>query len=614
MPKHQSVLEPNLGLHLGVSALTIPNRALSDGNNFRIKQGLLSNLNLGWTRFGEFTLNGPVSLINGFFLSGGTEHLVFATLKDIYKYDAVSTSVSFLTPRYATGTVAVSNADPAIVTGTGTTWSTNVSTGDEIHFTDATQTDPDAVWYIIDTVDSNTQLTLTTTVAGAPLNAGTIYTARKLFTGRIFEPWEATTFLNASPGNADLWFATNGVNDVVTWDGSANQVTLLTGLGFTAKHLTVYNNMMIYGNVTQGGTLKPTTIINSDLGNPEDTSSGLASQFVIHDGTDEIEGLNVLGENLVIYSNRHVILSQFVGDPLVFVFRAAITGIGPISGRAVADFGDFHEFLGADSQYRFDGASVSKINKHVWRDVLRTRDPERHPLIFHHFDEESGDLIWAIPLVTDVGSGETDTTIEVAYSEHYLEDTKVRNITNFGIEVPHSKRSFPFTASGYFTRQSTLTWDQIGGTWEDLNFRWNDQFFTVAFPLNMVGNIDGKIYTLGTSQNADAAALVSFVRFNRRALSDGRTRGMISRVYPFATEFPSATYNLDVTLHLSDHASGASTPSAVFGLDLTLPEGDHFVSPFRSARYVEIQFGTAGPGEPWELAGYAVDVKPGGVR
>ncbi len=617
----KAVVDPNYGLYLGKDNLALNKRSLSDGLNFRVAQGMLNNINLGWDRFGAFTLSGAVTHITNFFLSDSTEHMIFCSLEDIYLYDAAAETVAFLNLQYDTGTVSATGDTPGVVTGTGTAWDTAVNSkkpavpGDKIHFGAANQNDPDAVWYTIATTDSDTQITLTTAISGGAVSGGTAYTIRKVFTGRLIEPFVSTTFVNASPGNADLIFLSNGIDNIVTWNGTDATVTDLDTLGFTARQLGVYSNMMIYGDILQGGIRKLNNIINSDLGTPENVTTGLASQFVVHDGTDPVVAIEPLGENLIIYSEKHVTPIQFVGDPLVFIFRDALAGQGPLASRAIVNFGNFHEFLSAESQHRFDGVNVTEVNAHLWRDALRTRDPIRDAGIFTHIDEENGDVVWAFPLVTDTGSAVNTTGALFAYSAHYLEEVPSRG-AEFGRQVPmpYSKREFPFSASGFFTRQTALTWDQISDTWADHNFRWNDNFFSVAFPLNMVGDTSGKIYTLGTSQDADGSALASFVRFGRRAVGDGIERGLVKRIYPFATEFPAANYNLDVTLHLSDHANGSTTASEMLGLDLTLPESTFFVSHFRRARFIELEFGTSGPTEPWELAGYAVDAVSGGRR
>ena len=68
-----------------------------------------------------------------------------------------------------------------------------------------------------------------------------------------------------------------------------------------------------------------------------------------------------------------------------------------------------------------------------------------------------------------------------------------------------------------------------------------------------------------------------------------------------------------MTVHVSDTASGATTATTKQGFDMT-HAGNHFVSVFRRGRYVDLEFGTAGPQQPWELDGWDIDVRQGGLR
>jgi len=79
-----------------------------------------------------------------------------------------------MTRYYTTGTASITNGTTAL-TGSGTAWSTNVEAGDQIGFgelLDASRTtDFPAEWYTVDSVDSDTGITLTsafgeTTVSG----------------------------------------------------------------------------------------------------------------------------------------------------------------------------------------------------------------------------------------------------------------------------------------------------------------------------------------------------------------------------------------------------------------------------------------------------------------
>src|SRR3990167_4874723 len=140
MAKSTAVVSPNLGLYLDRSVIALSPRMLQDGSNFRIKEGKLSNLNLGWTRVAPtVTLNGTVLLVDSFFRRGLDETLIFGTKTGLYKYNPVGDDVSFITPIYNPGTAAASGT---AVTGIGTLWSANAKAGDEIHFGINNQTDP----------------------------------------------------------------------------------------------------------------------------------------------------------------------------------------------------------------------------------------------------------------------------------------------------------------------------------------------------------------------------------------------------------------------------------------------------------------------------------------
>lgn len=597
--KITAVVNPNLGLYYDRARIALNPRMLSDGKNFRVKLGRLSNLNMGWARFGTFTLNGPVALIQNFIKRDATESLIFATLTDIYKY-VNSTTVTYLTPRYEVGTAARSGT--TVSAGGGANFITaGIKIGDQISFGTAGVVSTSAAWDTITGVGA----TLTTTGTGTVL-AGP-YTIRKLFTGTLQDIWNVAIFINASPSNSDELWLTNGVDSIVRWNGSDTQVEDMSALGFKAKVLFVYSNMMLFFNLVQGGTAKPTDLINSNPGEPQNVTTGLSEQFKVHGNIDAVLRADIIGDNLAIYSFSdagQITLAQFVGDPLVFAFRQVAKGTGPIGGKAVANFGAYHELVANDSQYFFDGATVKPVNKHVWREILRTQDTARIRFAYSHFDEENGDLIWVLPLTTDPNTASTAGPA-IAYSEHYLEDPGPN------LPSPFSKRDFPFTATGYFRRQTGLTWDQLTNAWQTYNFRWNDRFFFSAFPLSLGGKSDGTIYTLNTSQDADGAALPSFVRFGRRHISDGRMRGLLTRVYPFVLQLSNP---INITALMSDAADANVSISDTQSFDQSQPEGGHFSTHYRRGRFFEVQFGTDGPGQPWEVAGYDFDIRRGGRR
>ena len=103
--KSTATLLPNLGLYYDRPAIVLEPQMLAEGLNFRVKNGRLENLNLGWDQFEDFTLNGPVTMITNFRIRGGTEQLIFGTPTDLYNWNG--SALAFITPVYATGTVTV---------------------------------------------------------------------------------------------------------------------------------------------------------------------------------------------------------------------------------------------------------------------------------------------------------------------------------------------------------------------------------------------------------------------------------------------------------------------------------------------------------------------------
>lgn len=490
-----SVVSPNLGLYLDRPEIFVPERGLSDGKNFRIRDGQLSNENLGWTRIGSFTLDGPVIHITSFKPRGSSAIVILGTPDSLYK------------------------------------------------------------------LESNNTVTRIFNNAGA----GATH-------------WSSATFLRA-PSDNDYIYFTNGIDYVQRWDGNAGSTTSLSGQGFVCQELFTWQNMLFYGNVNEdGGANKTTSFKNSDVGEPEDLSDGLAGEFIIHNGTDPLLRFMSLNDNLVTYTAGRIIIVQLVDAPEVFVFRERASGVGPLGRGLIADMGDEHHFLAQDGQYVFDGATARQRATHIWQDVVRRFDESRRETGFTNFDEETGELFWAVPLDSDGGSYP-----ETAYIENFAEEVER------GSPQPYAFRDYPFTAGGRRSRQEATT---------DLHY---------------VGDKDGKLFEYGTSQNRPGgSALDSFVRTRRFTVQDGVMRGLIRRIYPFAEK--NNNVDLKVTAHLADSADGPVTTSDDTTLDMSLTVGDFFTSPFRVARYVELEFGTDGPDELWKISGWQLDTRRGGRR
>src|SRR6185369_2316050 len=329
---------------------------------------------------------------------------------------------------------------------------------------------------------------------GSGAVAGGNYTIRKIFHATKTNNWDYDVFVRDGVSGNDQLVITNGVDFPCSYDGTATQITIQSAMAFKCKRVLAFKNMMLYANITnQGGVSKPMDMINSNTGNPFQAgaaSTGLASQFVVHDGQDEIEALRKLGDMAVICSERHCVAAQFVGSPLIFIFREAAIDVGPISPYAIADFGDYHEFLGLDTFYSFDGVTLKQVNNHIGREAINRLDPVRKRNAFAHFNEEHAEVYWSVPRTTDTGSGTSTTQNAQSWTEHYLE--QVPNAP--GIGTPFSQRDFPFSCTGYYRNTASLQWNTIGLNWNQALIQWSTQATAAQFPITLGVDDSGFVY------------------------------------------------------------------------------------------------------------------------
>ena len=618
----RAVHSPNLGLYLGVPPLLVPERGLTDCLNVRIQQGRIVHDNLGWSPFpsaaNALNLEGkPVLLIDSWQPRGGVVKTVFGNTTDLFVWNDGDETVSYLTPRVENGVInfSSSTATEWTLTGTGTSWvEDGVKVGDPILLGAAGETSLTAEWRLITAVNSDTEIKVAkkSELEADPLLNDDPYTIRSLFTGDQRSLFDTEVFHDAfdvEGDDGDRWYATNGIDKVVAWDGVADQVYRpdlgdIDSAGFLAKH----KNIMYYGAIVRDGTEHPFSIRTSAIGSPENVVSAEAAEFIIHDGSDKLLAAHPIGELMAIYGERSITLAQFVGPPLMFIFRSAVAGFGPRSSRSVAEFPDHHLFVGADAQYRFDGVAARPVNNHVWRDLTRQMSPQRLDYLHSHFDEERGELLWSVPLNTDPDPD--DGAPQFAFTMHYLEEV--------GERAPdaHTKRQLPALCFGFFERPSTLTWADISERWSEFNYRWDDQFLQAAFPQTLFGDAEGNVFLLNESSRANGAVMGSVARFSRRPLgSDPSQKGVVRRVYPFLEHQPAAPNDIWARVRTANTADGRSVPGTQQRFSVAEDEARHFVSPRIAARYVEIEFATTSVTEgPWSLSGYDLDVVYSGGR
>jgi hypothetical protein len=604
------VLNPNLGLYLDRSPISMPDRAMSSCLNCRVRNGEITNERIGYASWlSASQLPDPITMVDNFRQRSGTSYLMIGTKRDVCFYNSVQERLDFLNGLYDTGTATISAGPATTVLGAGGAdfVASGIKAGDYLHFDDASYRNAEGDWYEVDSVTDATHLELVSFDGGAKV--GVDYTIRVSLTATDVHSWSAVEFPAAQPANEDTWYGTNGT-EVVKWNGVSSGYTIVTGLGFTCRMLAYYKNMLHYGDITVGGERRATSIRSSDVAQPEVMSGGTSAEVSVVNGTDRLMRLEILGDHLVCLAERSVNVIEFVGDPIGYTIRTALQGIGPFSERLVVNHGDYIEFVAHDRAYRFDGVGKSEMGSQVFRELLRTTDPTRAYQSHAYRDEEEGEVLWVIAATTD-----TSGFPETSYAEHYIEPVGSRDPT------PFTSRQLPSTAMGSWTSSGVKLFNSFSGAENDFSvqtIRWDDRSLADDAPITVFGDKDGKLYILNSGQTRAGAALWSIFSLGRQVAIDGQIRGLIRTYEPYLREQSDSAIALAVNVF--DGAMDTTREGFEVATFQLWKEHDDYKrrAPMRIAgRYVEpllLAIGDTSGSLTYSYAGYELELVPGGKR
>lgn len=640
--RSRTVHDPYFGLFLDRPVERIPSQGLQECLNVDINRRSIVNENMGWEPFpvggkGASPAGVPINLdseqvllIDELIFRDGNSDLILGNKRDLFYFNPTPSvnDVRYITPVYVTGTVTgvaySAGPDETTITGTTTLWNTdptdrsglnNVIAGDYLHIGSNAQNDPTANWYLVKSVASDTSIVVEGNATADFTGPSDPYTIRQCFRGDELDVWSYETFpaFDTGSGLEDRWYATNGVDYVVRWRGQATDTfATRVNLGFECKIIKRFKNMMLYMGLSESGETKPQSIRNSDVGSPENVTTGLASEFVASEGVDAIIGAAQIGDLLAVYNRYSINVLQFVGDPYIFLARTAVPNRGLLASRGLIDFGDLHQFISEDRAFEFDGTRIRELGSQLMRQVISSISPERTTKLIAHINEERGQVHWVVPMTTDA-TGTLGGPVR-SYTEHY-EDT-----FSLGEErlYPFTMRDLPATAIGHSDRSTRLTWAEVVQTWASTGHRWNSRFFEASFPYTIFGDENGYVYVLGTtnvkySGSTASSLLPAYFRTARKEVVDGDYVGVVKRLVPFCPRRESASYVLGVALYTADRFGGSrdAPVSQSYALDHS---GTHFL-PFRkSGRYAEFLFITFLADQPWEVQGWSIKTLAAGNR
>lgn len=161
----------------------------------------------------------------------------------------------------------------------------------------------------------------------------------------------------------------NGTDVPVKWTGTGNGTTVVQPTSVTKpKYIKQFNNYMFIGNVTVSGTAQTSRIYWSDL---KTTSSWTSTNFIdiSKDDGQQITGLHVLSDRLVVFKERSIYNVFFTGDvDIPFILPGggkSNSNVGCVAPFSIQEVENGLVFLSLDGFYYYDGNNSYKISDRI---------------------------------------------------------------------------------------------------------------------------------------------------------------------------------------------------------------------------------------------------------
>lgn len=281
---------------------------------------------------------------------------------------------------------------------------------------------------------------------------------------------------------------TNYIDEIKKWTGSGNVAALGGASAYKAKVVKQFYNHLFLLHTTESGTPVPQRVRWSDVGDPEDWSTGDAGSNDLVDVPGWIVGAELLADHLVIYKEDSIILCDWSGGTSIFSFTNKILGTGLYAQNSLVYLKDRHYFLGNDNVYAYDGSNILyEIGNAIKDELFTTINAEYKDRIFAFKSDQYRQYWLCVPTTT-------------AYPDTaWVYNWEEKSWLKFKLSI---------TAGGFYSAQVLSTWDAITSTWNDIDSMWDDKIFADVFPALLFGSSDGYIRQFDYLSTNDGASAI----------------------------------------------------------------------------------------------------------
>lgn len=311
--------------------------------------------------------------------------------------------------------------------------------------------------------------------------------------------WETISIISFAGGDEDFFsfanvtesnliISTNYVNVMYKWGGSGNQV-LLGGSPPKAKYLAYVTPYLLAAYTDDGVTVEPWRVAWSDTSNPEVWTGGNTGEALVTDEPSIIQNIAKLNEFAAVYKKQSLAIGIKVDPPDIFRFETIKTGIGLASPRAFADVEGQHYFMGHNDFHVWNGIRVESIGnavrEHVFSRINRSKINRCFAI---HVQEQTE--VWFFILTS------SDTWPTEVWKYNY-------RLGFWSFDTCDN-----ITAGIKWENTTSLTWDNLVGTWDQQQVSWDGFASSTSWEEIMFGRSNGLSQKVDYTITDDAGVAV----------------------------------------------------------------------------------------------------------
>lgn len=363
--------------------------------------------------------------------------------------------------------------------------------------------------------------------------------------------WSVCTFNNTV-------IATNGLDKVLEWSGTgaftvldhASGLEIITSTTYltTARYVVNFENHLILGGVTVGGTFYASDIYWCSIGDKDDWSSTGSGSATI-EGPDSISGFGLFGNFLIIFKERSIQRMWLTSDPTL-IFNAATmsrtVGTGSPDSIVPGESGELY-FFANDFTVRAIVGLTSEFPI-VSKSIVKTLETVPNTYLYDiraKYTKRYRQLIFSLVTGTDATANNTVLIYaEGAWTRHDM------TVTAFG-EYERSNDTYTIdTIPTYYPTIDSIEWETIDGV-DRVN----------GYRTDLISDASGYTYTMFGSETVDGSDYEGYFSIgtdfslDKRRHNAGQINDLYKRLLMLRVYFGSGRKG-DVTLSIQKDFSG----------------------------------------------------------